>query len=96
MKKAANDIPLAAFFIGESMGRLIVHLGIRIRIDSWGGGRAHLFSIPTLATPAIAVCIDQARTASAAPQVIGHSYLSWLSHYPRQQPSSADDMQQCH
>jgi hypothetical protein len=82
MTKAANDIQLAAFFIGKSMGRLIVHLGVWIRIDSLRGGGAHLFSVPTLATPAITICIDQARTASTAPQVIGHGYLSkssWLS-----------------
>jgi hypothetical protein len=82
MTKAANDIQLAAFFIGKLKGRLIVHLGVWIRIDSLRGGSAHLFSVPTLATPAITICIDQARTASTAPQVIGHGYLSkssWLS-----------------
>jgi hypothetical protein len=67
----------------ESMGRLIVHLGLWIRVDGWRGGRAHLFAVPALATPAKAFCIDQAGTASAASQVIGHGYLSWSSHYSR-------------
>jgi hypothetical protein len=49
MTKAANDIQLAAFFMGESKARLIVYLGIWIRIDSFRWGRAPLFSIPTLA-----------------------------------------------
>ncbi len=91
MTEAANDIQLAAFFSGKSRGRLVIHLGIRIRIDSWSGGRAHLFSVPTLATPAIAICIDQAGTASTAPQVFGHGYLSKSSGLSvgRQQPSSA-------
>ena len=91
MTEAANDNLLAAFFIAKSKGRLIVQLGIWIRIAGLRGGRADLFSVPTLATPAIAICIDQAGTASTAPQVFGHGYLSKSSGLSvgRQQPSSA-------
>lgn len=55
MTEAACDTQLAAFFIGESMGRLIVYVGIWLRNNSLRGGAAHFFSIPTLATPAIAI-----------------------------------------
>jgi len=48
MTEAANDIQLAAFFIGKSKGRLIVHLGVWIRIDSLRGGGGTSFLRPNV------------------------------------------------
>jgi hypothetical protein len=55
-----------------------LHVSIRHR-RGLRAGETHFFAIPTLATPAQTIGIDDAGSGAAAPHVIGHNKSLGLS-----------------